>query len=220
MRTLHTIALSVAVTASFVTLSAAPLVHADTNTTATTVCTVKAVGTKNTAGNSDSRFTLNSDGTVTGAFTVTGTDCNEAITLAVWQAPDADKGRPYSEQTLFGHTTGTFAAGTHTLSVKLPTCFYQVDLVKGTSPTDSKGGPEYTKGTILGSLHGGTQACTPITPPNPPTPPTPPTPPVTPPVLPNTGTGSNIFVLSAVVAVAGYVGSVIRNKMRVSKVNV
>jgi len=173
---------------------------------------VKAVGTKNTAGNSDSRFTLNSaHTTATASFTISGDNCNEAVTIASWQAPNGEKGRPYSEQKLFSHTTGTFNSGTHSLTVTLPDCYYQVDLVRGSSATDANGGPEYNTSTILGSLHGGTQTCTPTTPPT--------TPPTTSQPLPDTGAGTNIFVLSAIAAIAGYVFSYVR-KMRGAKSDV
>src|SRR5688572_11145687 len=82
-----------------------------------TECSVKAVGTKNTAGNTDSRFKLNSDGTVSATFEVKGgKDCKQTVTLATWQAPDGDKGRPYELQKLYAHKTGTFGVGKHTLT--------------------------------------------------------------------------------------------------------
>lgn len=210
MNVLQRISISIISTVSLTAVAFAP---ATVGATSVTGCTVKAVGTKNTAGASDSRFVLNADGTTTAAFVVTGTDCNEAVTIASWQAPDALKGRPYNEQKLFAQKTDTFTSGTHTLTVKLPTCFYQIDLVRGTSATDQNGGPEYDTSVMLGSLHGGTQACTTPTPPPNPTPTPTPTPPTT---LPNTGTGSNIFMISAAVAVAGYAFSYIR-KVRAAK---
>ncbi len=212
MNVLQRISISLISTVSFGAMAFAPVTAGATSIAAG--CTVKAVGTKNTAGANDSRFVLNADGTTTAAFIVTGTDCNEAVTIASWQAPDGLKGRPYSEQKLFAQNTGTFTSGTHTLTVKLPTCFYQIDLVRGTSATDKNGGPEYDTSVMLGSLHGGTQACTiPTPPPQPPTPPVTPTPPKT---LPNTGTGSNIFLVSTIVAITGYAFSYVR-KMRAVK---
>ncbi len=160
----------------------------------TTACTVMSTGKKNTAGNADSRFVLNNDGTVSATFTVTGTDCNEAVTIASWQAPDNMKGQPYSEQKLFAHTTDTFTTGTHTISVALPGCFYQVDLIRGSNTTGPDGSAVYTKGSLMGSLHGGTQTCTPPTPP----------------VLPKTGSGLGIFIASSVAAMIGYGVSLFR----------
>ncbi len=190
------------------------IVSADTTNSTTSTCTVKADGTKNTAGNADSRFVLNKENTATASFTVTGTDCKQDVTIASWQAPDAAKGRPYDQQKLFTSVTGSFAPGKHTITVTLPDCYYQVDLLRGTSPTAKDGGPVYETGVLMGSLHGGTKACTPVTPPTPPTPPvTPPTPP-TPPTLPNTGTGSNVLVVSLIAAVAGYVGFYVRQSRK------
>jgi hypothetical protein len=135
-------------------------------TTQTETCTVKAVGKKNTAGNPDSRFVLNGDNTVTAVFEVKGNeDCKLEVTLASWQAPDADKGRPYDQQKLFKFVTGTFGVGTHKLTVALPDCFYQVDLVRGSKPTGIDGGPVYEQGRMMGSLHGGTKVCEPPKPP-------------------------------------------------------
>lgn len=123
-------------------------------------CTVKAVGTKNTAGNTDSRFVLNGNGTVSATFEVKGnTDCKLDVTLASWQAPDADKGRPYDQQKLYKYVTDSFGVGRHTLTVELPNCFYQVDLVRGKNPTGPNNMPVYEKGRMMGSLHGGTKVC-------------------------------------------------------------
>lgn len=192
------VALPVVFSVSAAVMTAAPASAATTSTT----CTVVSTGTKNTAGAADSRFVLNKDGTVSASFKVSGNDCKEDVTLATWEAPDGVHGLPYSAQKLFSHVTGTFGTGTHTLTVKMPNCYFQIDLVRGNQATDSNGGPEY--GTVshipmLGSLHGGTQTCEqpPVTPPvTPPTTPvTPPkTPVTTPAALPNTGTGSNILV--------------------------
>lgn len=122
-------------------------------------CTVVSVGKTNTAGNRDSRFVLSKDGTVSAAFEVKGKDCKEPVVLATWQAPDGDKGRPYELQKLFAHKNGTFAEGKHTLTVKMPDCFYQVDLARGLSPTGPNSSAVYEKGRLMGSLHGGTKKC-------------------------------------------------------------
>lgn len=126
----------------------------------TTECSVVATGTKNTAGNADSRFVLNGDGTVSAEFEVKGdANCKQDVLLASWQAPDGDKGRPYDQQKLYKYVTGNFGAGKHTLTVQLPDCYYQVDLVRGTVPTGQNGSPLYEKGRMMGSLHGGTKKC-------------------------------------------------------------
>jgi len=167
-------------------------------------CVLKAVGKKNTAGNPDSRWTIDGN-KATVQFTLTGTDCATDVTIASWKAPDGVKGRPYSEQKLYKYhtthiaTTGSQKAATGSLSVELPDCYYQVDLVPGASPTDKNGGPQYKAvdgRPIHASLHGGTQKCeeTPVTP-------------VKPAAhtdeLPHTGAGANLIVVSVAVAVLG-----------------
>jgi len=175
--------------------------HADTTTANT--CSVTTVGTKDTAGNANSRFALNSDNTVSATVVVKGdASCQQAVTLTSWEAPDALKGQPYSEQQLFAHTTDTLGVGTYTISVALPDCFYQVDLVKGTNPTGPNNSAVYTVGSLLGSLHGGAQQCTTPTPTTPSTPAGPQTP-VAPAALPNTGVGSMPFVAAGAMAVVG-----------------
>ena len=75
-------------------------------------CKVMATGKKNTAGNADSRFVLNSNGTVSATFEVTGPEnCKMDVTLVSWEAPNATNGRPYELQKLFAHVTGTFGKG-------------------------------------------------------------------------------------------------------------
>lgn len=156
-------------------------------------CSVKMVGSSNSYGKPESRWILNDDGTVTGTLKVTGDeDCRQTVTLAAWEAPDADKGMPYDEQKLVDHITKTFRAGTHTMSIKLPMCFYQIDMVRGSKVTGENGLPVYPSVDMMGSLHGGTTGCK--------TPEVPKTP-ETPQELPKTGAGSNIllFAMSATI---------------------
>jgi hypothetical protein len=141
-----------------------------------TNCAVVAVGSANTANQAGSRFTVQG-GVVSSKVKVTDDDeCRETVTLVTWQAPDGNKGLPYSAQKLFQHTTKTFAPGVYSISTKLPDCFFQVDLVRGSQPTDPNGGPLYGKDRMMGSLHGGTQACADPTPSVTPTPSASPTP--------------------------------------------
>lgn len=173
-------------------------------------CSVLAIGTQNTAGQEKSRFVLNGDGTVSATFKVTGDEnCEQDVTLASWQAPDADKGQPYEQQKLFAHVSGTFGLGTHTLTVKMPDCFYQIDLVRGNVPTGPNGSPVYEAGRMMGSLHGGTKKCEETPPQTPPKTPEPPTEPevkseVT--TLPNTGIGSNVAIIALLVSVVAGAG--------------
>jgi LPXTG-motif cell wall-anchored protein len=177
---------------------------------AATNCDAVAVGTKNTAGNTDSRFVVNGNGTVSATFEVKGdATCQMTVSMAAWSAPDAAKGRPYDQQKVFDHVTGTFGVGKHTLTVKMPNCFYQIDLARGANPTGPNGSAVYETGRLMGSLHGGTKVCeTPTPPPTPPTTPQPPVTPVTPvaptpEVLPNTGAGSTAAIVAVAAAIAG-----------------
>lgn len=157
-------------------------------------CNVKMNGTTNTANQAGSRWTV-ANGLATGTFTVTGdSDCQQTVTLSAWQAPNADKGQPYDQQKLVSHVTDSFGPGVHSLSIQVPNCFYQLDMLPGDNPAGVNGTAQYTQGTLIGSLHGGTQSCA-VTPPV--------TPPQTPPTLPNTGVGSNVIVAGLVAMVLG-----------------
>lgn len=186
-------------------------------TTQTGDCRVNAVGTTNTTGQADSRFAV-VDGKVTARFIVEGdSNCTKDVTLAVWQAPDGDKGKPFDQQKLFAHKTDTFSVGTHDLTVDLPDCYYQVDLVRGSNSTDKDGGPLYGSENMIAALHGGTTVCETSKPPVE----TPVTPPATttpaeetpfggqggateePTVLPNTGVGANVAIFAGAAMVLG-----------------
>lgn len=158
---------------------------------ASIACSVEMNGKTNTANQTDSRWTLSANGVATGTFTVTGDDdCQQTVTLSAWEAPNAAKGQPYDQQKLVSHVTGTFGPGKHSLSIQVPDCFYQLDMIRGANAAGPTGTAEYVKGSLIGSLHGGTKTCEV-------------TPPVTPPTLPNTGVGSNVVVASLVATVLG-----------------
>jgi hypothetical protein len=163
-------------------------------TTNSNNCSVESVGDKNTAGNADSRFVLNDNGTVSATFEVKGgNDCKVDVVLASWQAPDGDKGLPYSDQKLFKHVSGNFGKGKHTLTVELPKCYYQVDLARGKNPTGPNGSAVYEKERLMGSLHGGTQKCEE---PKTPTTTTTTSTPTPAPVMPATGAGSILGIFA------------------------
>ena len=115
-------------------------------------------------------FTVSGD-TITTNVTLTGdTNCKKAITLAVWKAPSAN-GQPINDQVLFNHTTKTLGKGTHSISAKLPpnNCYYQADLLKGSSPTAPDGTANYgwqdgkivspEKNPLLNFKFGGDKVC-------------------------------------------------------------
>ncbi len=120
-------------------------------------CTVDAVGSENSANGPNSKFTKNGQ-TVTAKVKVTGTDCNEPVTIASWEAPNAEA-RPLSAQKLYKHTSKRFGAGVHTISVQAPQCYFQVDVVRGLNPTGPNGTPEYGPERNMGWLLGGSQKC-------------------------------------------------------------
>lgn len=187
--------LTKAATTVAATLAVSTVMLAPVQASAATTCSVKMNGTTNTANQSDSRWMLSADGVATGTFTVTGdNDCQQTVTLSAWQAPNADKGQPYDQQKLVSHVSGTFGPGAHSLSIQVPHCFYQLDMIPGDNPAGENGTAQYTPGTLIGSLHGGTQSCD-VTPPV--------TPPQTPSTLPNTGVGSNVIIAGLVATVLG-----------------
>ena len=150
-----------AVPMAAIVTAAAPvgLASAMTGTTVPISCAVQADGTANTANQSNSRFITNGD-VVNGKILVTGVDqCRVTVTIASWTAPNGGQGKPYSDQKLFNHNTETFGPGKHTIGTRLPDCFFQVDLLRGDQATGSNGTPAYPKGALMGSLHGGSQAC-------------------------------------------------------------
>jgi hypothetical protein len=187
-----------------------------------TACRLQTVGATNTAANlATSRFVI-SGNIVSAAVKVTGhKDCKVSATLASWQAPNPDAGKPYNAQKLFAHTTETFDLGIHTISVALPDCFFQVDLTKN-MPTDPNVGNSYPNGSYYGSLHGGSKACTTPTTPTPPTTPATPTQPAAPvqttaqvtpaqpTALPNTGPGATVLGVSALATIGGTIFSYVR----------
>lgn len=155
--------------------------------------------------------------TITAVFTVQKVgelDCTKDVTVAAWNAPNGTNGAPFSEQTFVDSKSGTFAPGFHSLTVKKPDCFYQIDLVRGLSPYGAtQGRPDYTAGQFVSSAHGG-QACQPT--------PTPTPTPVQPAVqvvstgksLPNTGAGDILGISAATGAAAGIVHNIRRRIQR------
>src|SRR6266704_2242421 len=72
--------------------------------TQTQTCTAISSGS-NTANQTGSRFTVNTD-EVAGKFTVSGpAGCTMKVTISTWQAPDGTDGTPYAQQKLFNHFT-------------------------------------------------------------------------------------------------------------------
>ena len=109
-------------------------------------CTVKAVGTKNESNVKGGKFTK-SNGKITGHFRVTGKNCTTNVSLIVWKLPSG-KVRPYGEQKMHKYVWQSFGPGKHALTVDLPNCSYQADLVKGKKETGPNDGPRYFERNI------------------------------------------------------------------------
>lgn len=129
-----------------------------------------------------------SGATATVGFIVAAGCKDIQLSLVSYKAPSASfDEQTAAQQVLFDSKTQTYSAGTYSLSVAMPGCYYQVDFVYGTPITTF--GPAgsnnfYGKqGRLIEALNGGTTSCTPPPPVTPPpvTPPPVTPPPVTPP---------------------------------------
>ena len=106
-------------------------------------------------------FTKNPDVVSTG-FRIVGDDtCRMDVTLTVWKIPHATlQPYPVEEQTYFSHQTGKqLKPGFYTLAAKVPACFWQADLVKGTNPTGPDGKLPYEDNRMLNATLGGDKTC-------------------------------------------------------------
>lgn len=104
-------------------------------------------------------------GTATVTFTMGAGCTGQELTLVSYTAPAATFSRDSaSEQKIFEYQTGTFGAGSYTLSVHVPSCFFQVDFVSGAAiehfgPADSRN--FYSdQGRLIEGLNGGATTCT------------------------------------------------------------
>ncbi len=110
---------------------------------------------------------------VTVTFTVTP-GMTDQLTLISYTAPSATfSSNTAYQQVIYDEATGTFAPGTHTLTVLIPNCYYQIDFVCGPAitplgPTTYAGnsyGPDsanifYTaQNRLISADNGGTNAC-------------------------------------------------------------
>jgi LPXTG-motif cell wall-anchored protein len=125
---------------------------------------------------------VTSHGAITGAtqggtamvtFTLSEACVGKELSLVSYTASSATFSRETaSEQVVFRSQTGTFAGGTHTFSVLVPSCFFQVDFVLGAviahlGPASSNN--FYSdQGRLIEGVNGGTKSCvesTTVTPP-------------------------------------------------------
>jgi len=155
-------------------------------------------------------------------FEVKGQDCHMVVTLAVWESPSAN-GLPISDQKLFGHVTEVFGPGKHALTTKIPNCYFQADLLEGSSPTAADGSAnyDYQNGVIFDGglrdfMFGGSNVCS--TPVVPSTPPQTTVPQTTAKELPNTGIDlGSIIGLASATAIASSVAFHFVQKQRLIK---
>ncbi len=103
--------------------------------TAATKCTVEAAK----LGSWSKAFTISKD-TATVKFKVNGTNCTTPVTLASWERPTLEG---INDQKLYKYTTATFGPGEHTLSVPVPACYFQADLIEGANATAADGTANY-----------------------------------------------------------------------------
>ena len=110
--------------------------------------------------------------TVSVTFTATMT---EQITIVSYVAPGStfNQSTAYQQQ-IFDECTGTFSSGTHTLTVQIPNCYYQIDVICGPAicelaPPTYNGcayGPDsanvlyHAQNRFLSGDNGGSQCCT------------------------------------------------------------
>lgn len=137
--------------------------------------------------------------TATAKFKVTGdANCKKAMTFASWKLPNK-AGLPLEAQKLYTSTTRTYGVGTHSITVRTPDCYWQVDLLEGSRATSVNGDANYVwgKDRLMDFELGGDKSCEekpqePETPETPETPTTPETPLTSVEKLPSTGAGSII----------------------------
>lgn len=98
------------------------------------------------------------------SFTVPA-NCTVVVSLVSYQAPSAtyDPGTA-SLQTVFASQDGvSFGAGTHSLAINIPACFFQVDFVRGVviQHLGPKGSNNFygVQGRLISAGNGGTTAC-------------------------------------------------------------
>lgn len=113
-----------------------------------------------------------SGNTATGTFTVPSGCPGTHVLMASYTAPNGTNGKPYSAQKLYASTRAKLGPGRHNLSVRLPNCYYQVDLARGTVLQNFQS-TTYTASTnhiLMAAQHGGSQPCEKTPPPPPITP--------------------------------------------------
>ncbi|MDQ6859247.1 MAG: LPXTG cell wall anchor domain-containing protein [Chloroflexota bacterium] len=143
----------------------------------TTLCTTGGTGT--VAGSQCSgTAAMTSHTAITGAaqggtasvtFTMSNGCTGKELSLVSYSAPSATFSRDTAgQQVVFDSKTGMYTNGTFTLSVNVPSCFYQVDFVWGAviAHLGPAGSTNFygDQGQQIAGVNGGTTACTATTP--------------------------------------------------------
>lgn len=106
------------------------------------------------------------DGVASVPVTIAAGCTDVQVSLVSYTAPGASFDEATAaKQSLFDTDVRSLSAGTYTLHVKAPSCYFQVDLVAG-APIEHLGPSGTTnfygaQGRLLQSLNGGTEACVP-----------------------------------------------------------
>lgn len=101
-----------------------------------------------------------SGNTATGRFTIPQYCPSQTVSLVSYSSPSAN-GKPYSSQKEYKSQITQVGPGTHSLSVAIPSCYYQIDLVKG-SPMNFSGGQTYhAQHRFLAGAQGGSKCTAP-----------------------------------------------------------
>lgn len=223
--TVNTIIKNLTIASVFAVSAIAPVAFTGT-TQAESRCSIETARPQSGTPVPNSKFTTQ-EGRMYIDVIVTGKDCVRHATLAAWEAPNGVDGRPYKEQVLASHMTKTIETGDRnqakrTLSVQIPDCYYQIDIMRGKKVMGRNGEIKFDADKHLGGVHGGTQACTtpevPETPEEPETPETPeepetPSEVTTEEELTETGPASAVAAFTGVSTLAAGVHYVIRRKL-------
>jgi LPXTG-motif cell wall-anchored protein len=146
-------------------------------------------------------------------------DCKKTVSVATWKWYN-ETGLPLEEQRLFKTATQTFGIGTHTISVEVPDCRWQADLVEGTRATAADGTANYKIGApndetdrLMDFAFGQLAVCTDsVAQPTTPTTATTATNAATITRLPNTGTGNMLLNALTISSATGFAYSLVRNR--------
>ena len=159
---------------------------------------------------------------VTETFSVKGpTGCSAQVSLVSWRAAyGATSILPFNTQVEVDGKTGVYKQGTYTLTVKVPDCYYQVDMSIGPIPAPGSGA-NYGNGNVQDFLQAGNTVCVaPVTVTVAKTPTPTPTvvnpavaTPQTPTTLVNTGPGA-VIIIAVVASISGFLFHTTHRKVK------